>query len=143
MHFCLLHLLKPSQSYFLDRKLAVRTPNAVMDMELAAKNLFMTHFLTQVSNPVFTTFAKVIGENSRTWSNNWICQQSWIRTILQKIFCISVLPLYHIEKAFDVLYEEKADDERFEGFILYFENNYIGRPNQHGIRRRPRYEIKN
>ena len=57
----------------------------------------------------------------------------------RKFSALAFLPLFHIERAFDLLYDELADDDRFEGFVTYFESNYIGRPNRNGVRGRPRY----
>jgi len=129
---------------FLSQHLSSRSPVIVMDMELAAKNAILSVLPDSTVKYCFYHFCQ----------SHWRKIQELGHTVeygsdpefargFRKFSALAFLPLYHIEKAFDLLYDELAEDERFAEFISYFENNYVGRPNRHGVRGRPRFEMEN
>ena len=92
----------------------------------------------QTSNIVSTISARVIGEKFKSLGTLLNMETIPIsRDRSEKFSALDFLPVYHIGKAFDILYEELIEDDRFENFLTYFENNYIGRRNRDGERGRP------
>ena len=123
---------------FLALHVRNRAPIVVMDMELAAKNAFITKFPNANIKYCFYHFCqshwRKIQElgHSVEYGNN-----PYFARLFRKISALAFLPVYHIGKAFDILYEELIEDDRFKNFLTYFENNYIGRRNRDGERGRP------
>ena len=129
---------------FLALHVRNRAPIVVMDMELAAKNAFTTKFANANIKYWFYHFCqshwRKIQElgHSVEYGNNPDFARSF-----RKFSALAFLPVYHIGRAFDILYEDLIEDDRFENFSTYFKNNYIGRRNRDGERGRPRFAIEN
>ena len=58
---------------------------------------------------------------------------------VKRFSALAFLPLFHVFRAFDLLYNDVIEDPRFEEFTTYFESTFIGQIGRNASRRLPRF----
>lgn len=114
----------------------------ILDMEMAAKNSLVEKFVDPQISFCFYHLCQAhwrkiqeFGFQTDYGSNPDLAKS------FRQFSALAFLPVSMIANAFDILFEKYSNDERFEGFLAYFETNFIGRPLRNNQRGNPRFAI--